>query len=281
MTMHARAILSLTLAIAACGDDGGNDAGVDGNELRPDADNDQDFDGIKDDVDNCPLVANASQGNEDGDRFGDACDPCPHIADDNPLDTDGDGVADACDPRADFPGDRIAFFDGFHGGLPQGWDQVGTWSTASGRLQGSAGATAGNFALIVTDRSRETLTAPITVVSASGATSEMGLVDNKQRNGAPAIACTLTGAPALSIYETTNPGAAVTTPFELEAGATYLLTLRRDSTTYICSAARVGGTATATVQRTSSLAHAPYLSGFIVREASLRSDWFLVVDSVF
>jgi hypothetical protein len=281
MTMHARAILSLTLAIAACGDDGGNDAGVDGNELRPDADNDQDFDGIKDDVDNCPTVANASQGNEDGDRFGDACDPCPHIADDNPPDRDGDGVGDACDPRADFPGDRIAFFDGFHGGLPQGWDQAGMWSTSSGRLLGSATTTPGHFALIVTDRSRETLTASITVDSASSATSEIGLVDNKQRNGAPAIACTLTGAPALAVYETANPGAAVTTPFELVVGATYLVTLRRDSTTYICSAARVGGTATASVQRTSSLTHMPYLSGFVVREAALRADWFLVVDSVF
>ena len=51
---------------------------------------DSDSDGVKDDVDNCPSVANANQLDTDGDQFGDACDP----------DDDGDKIADAddCEP---------------------------------------------------------------------------------------------------------------------------------------------------------------------------------------
>ena len=61
---------------------------------------DTDGDGIADDVDNCPTVANASQRDTDGDGIGDRCDNCRLIA--NPLqeDTDGDGVGDACDQCA-------------------------------------------------------------------------------------------------------------------------------------------------------------------------------------
>lgn len=83
---------------------------------------DADGDGVCDDNDNCPLVANPSQANSDNDGLGDACDNCP-IAD-NPIqacsdntdcigatntclvstgfcsaqnDNDGDGAGDFCD----------------------------------------------------------------------------------------------------------------------------------------------------------------------------------------
>jgi len=49
------------------------------------ADSDDDNDGVGDEADNCPLVANAGQANADGDLFGDGCDPL----DDRDRDSDG------------------------------------------------------------------------------------------------------------------------------------------------------------------------------------------------
>jgi hypothetical protein len=76
--------------------------------------NDADGDGILDDVDNCPNVANPNQSDIDGDGIGDACDEtnntdtdgdgiidandnCPTVANPAQTDTDGDGVGDACE----------------------------------------------------------------------------------------------------------------------------------------------------------------------------------------
>jgi len=47
---------------------------------------DTDKDGICDDKDNCPLVANADQADGDGDGIGDACDKCPTLAGQKDLD---------------------------------------------------------------------------------------------------------------------------------------------------------------------------------------------------
>jgi hypothetical protein len=60
---------------------------------------DGDGDGVCDDIDNCPLVANPSQSNSDTDGLGDACDNCP-IAD-NPIqncsdNTDCIGASNTC-----------------------------------------------------------------------------------------------------------------------------------------------------------------------------------------
>ncbi len=58
---------------------------------------DFDADGICDEVDNCPAIANADQSDTDGDGFGDVCDNCPAIANADQIDTDGDGFGDLCD----------------------------------------------------------------------------------------------------------------------------------------------------------------------------------------
>lgn len=271
------AALVATCVLFACdgGDKGGGGDG--GSSLRPDAMNDMDFDGIKDDVDNCPTVTNGSQGNEDGDRFGDACDPCPPIADDDPADTDGDGVADACDPLPIIIGDRMAFFEGFHQGLPLGWEGVGSWTAADDQLVGSA-STPGYFALIATDRTRETITAQLTVTSVGGQASAVGLVDNKLGDSPSAIACVITGAGELAVFDTEDVAGAETTAYELAAGASYLMRLRRDNSTYTCTATR--GSQTATVTKTIQRYNSPYLSGLTLTDAAIRVDWLMIVESL-
>ena len=68
---------------------------------------DVDDDGILNDIDNCPAIANADQTDGDADGVGDVCDNCPRTrnpdqADRGGLGSDGsDGVGDACQ-SADF-----------------------------------------------------------------------------------------------------------------------------------------------------------------------------------
>ncbi len=67
---------------------------------------DQDRDGVRSALDNCPLAWNPVQEDFDGDDIGDSCDNCALIANLGQEDLDGDGRGDACDncpsaPNAD------------------------------------------------------------------------------------------------------------------------------------------------------------------------------------
>jgi len=64
---------------------------------------DTDEDGVGDDLDNCPDIANPDQTDLDADGVGDACDNCPEVPNPDQADSDGDGVGDACAPGV--PGD--------------------------------------------------------------------------------------------------------------------------------------------------------------------------------
>ena len=66
--------------------------------------NDSDGDGIDNNLDNCPNVANASQADADGDGVGDVCDNAPTVANPDQLDTDGDGEGDVVDTDDDGDG---------------------------------------------------------------------------------------------------------------------------------------------------------------------------------
>ncbi len=64
----------------------------------PDDDPDDDGDGIPNDTDNCPTIANTDQADGDGDGVGDACDNCPEAANADQADADEDGQGDVCEP---------------------------------------------------------------------------------------------------------------------------------------------------------------------------------------
>ncbi len=69
---------------------------------------DSDGDGILDEADNCPTVANSNQENCDGDSMGDACDP----------DDDNDGCADASDAHPCSNLSAIVVIDGCNSTVP-------------------------------------------------------------------------------------------------------------------------------------------------------------------
>jgi len=87
-------------------------------------DDDDDNDGILDDVDNCPLTANTNQLDTDNDGMGDVCDEdddndgildaddnCPLTSNPDQADTDYDGIGDVCEILNDDDADGILDID--------------------------------------------------------------------------------------------------------------------------------------------------------------------------
>lgn len=62
----------------------------------PSVGDDSDGDGVADEVDNCPHVANPDQADSDGDGVGDACDSCPETPSGATVMADGCSIPQKC-----------------------------------------------------------------------------------------------------------------------------------------------------------------------------------------
>ena len=87
---------------------------------------DSDADGVADDIDNCPSVANADQTDSDSNGIGDACestddtdsdgvaddiDNCPSVANADQTDSDSNSIGDACETTDDTDSDADGVAD--------------------------------------------------------------------------------------------------------------------------------------------------------------------------
>jgi len=248
----------------------------------PPAERDSDGDGVIDDIDNCPELANPDQADEERDRVGDACDPCP-IADDN-ADADADGLGDACDPNPTTPGDTLVSFAGFADGLPPGWTASGLFNAGGGEGVAMAGDTASALVTFPSPASeRVEIRAAATAVAITANGQNLGAV-NVVEQLAPgtdkAVACQLSrlsdgSQQQLRIFNTSTSeivntgGHPFGVPGELE------LRLRRNGTQYLCHATspalELGGTA--------ALAPQDPRIGLRVRGAIATYHWVMIVAS--
>jgi hypothetical protein len=84
------------------------------------ANRNSDTDTLRDIGDNCPVTANATQGDVDADSVGDACDNCASVANVDQVDSDGDGAGDSCDNCVSVANANQADFD--HDGVGDACD---------------------------------------------------------------------------------------------------------------------------------------------------------------
>lgn len=212
------------------------DAAVD---AEPDAGStDIDGDGILNDVDNCPTVANPNQHDEEEDSVGDVCDPCPVTADNN--DSDGDGVGDGCDPRPDLAGDAFVVFEPFAQTLPAGWTMMnGTWSVGNDELR--VVSSAGTVSSVRTNTpatSRMIAATSVVPDQVFGPVASVGIVlPYASALGGGGIQCSLLQSGMnrfLSLFDLGPDTAIDNDAFAWTANANYVLLAARDGTSYQC-----------------------------------------------
>jgi hypothetical protein len=106
---------------------------------------DTDGDGVPDDQDNCPEIANADQLDTDADGLGDLCDPNPTVPD---VDTDGDGIVDALDicPTVSNPDQNAEDLDG--NSVPDECENTGEENQNEEQNQEEEGCTTGNHPVL-------------------------------------------------------------------------------------------------------------------------------------
>jgi len=246
---------------------------------------DNDQDGVPNDADNCPDLANADQANEDGDKLGDACDPCPIDANDMPTDSDGDGVADACDPHPNIAGDKLVLFEGFHTGIPATWNVVGT--AAAGNDEIALTTVADNHTAVVAPLgplANATVTASLIVDMQVGAFDSAATVtlpyDASSDEG---IFCELYAPMAnssngryISLWDAPNQVERAMNSFAWTTGVPYRVSLARSGNKYTCTVSN----GNAHVAQGQSGASVPAgNAGIAMYGADARAQWLMIITS--
>jgi hypothetical protein len=243
---------------------------------------DRDGDGVRDALDNCAGVANASQADEDRDLRGDACDNCPPFADPTQLDRDGDGVGDLCDPYPTLAGDRIALFEGFAGGIPAGWTRIGTWSAAAGAVTAQAGIDA-RVVLVApyTGTAHQSVVTALTITSVNTIEGAAGVIDQASPDGTAGIACggLRTGPQSLfALFDAKFLQPFAVLPFSFGAGTAFGLWMFRGGTYYNCEGQPMTGQPVY-VEADAIAPGAGSLVGLAAYGASASFPWIMIVSS--
>jgi hypothetical protein len=269
--------LAVAIGVIGCGHINFDPLGGDGTPL------DTDHDGVPDDVDNCPGVANPDQDNEDGDALGDLCDPCPPIADamDPGADRDGDGVGDACDPHPDTPGDRLALFEGFNR-APTTLTLVGAWTFANGRATVTGSLNELTAATTVSATPSETVSTRVTIgeMFGSDVARPIGVVHEFNKPTLDGIMCVFgldpSNAQVYALASNATTGVLLpSVPTIASVGTSSTFSSLREANDYACSAQRL----TTPLKASSNVTSNPNRVGLFSRSASASFDWLMVVTS--
>jgi hypothetical protein len=241
--------------------------------------NDMDGDGIPNANDNCPERPNPTQANEDNDATGDACDNCPPYPSTG-ADQDNDGVGDVCDPHVLIPGDSIALFEGFAGGMPAGWITTGTWSVVQGNLVSTANQD--DLATLVIPYAHTPNQTIFTHATITALTSQqggsIGIVD--RFNGNEGLHCgggRLSNNTLFGLINAANGTFVAQASHPFAVNTLYRLTFTRTNNTYVCQTIQLDGTSTMVSDEFAN-GGGPNI-GFRNRTASASFPWILVVKS--
>lgn len=264
----------------ACSSEAGGDGDGDGDGIDPLLD--RDGDNVPDLVDNCADMPNLSQADEDLDRRGDACDNCPPFENANQADADGDGVGDDCDTYPNIPGDRIAVFEGFSGGLPAAWTKLGNWiGTGSSALAMAMGDTEATLVVPFTSTVHQTLSGAVTLLAADTVDAAAGLVDQAPAAGGAGVLCApgrVSSAGRFGLFDVRDRSAFASRAYTLALGSPLELWMFREGRDYECEGYPPTGQPLLVSELADPTAPGPRVA-LVAYRASALFDWFMVVTS--
>jgi len=247
------------------------------------ADDDLDGDGIKNSDDHCPRIA-GGEFDEDGDGIGDDCDKCPIAAPPSAADADADEVDSPCDPDAHEKGDQIAVFEGFNGGIPDGWtpSDPNAFTIDNGELVVNPPSDAGATIQIPLPRTSTNMAviAGYKLVSLQNTTTHHIAItgDDMRPAGGEHISC---GPERIGLDDTivveSLLGGSQTMPAMLDVFSTsdnYKVTFRQTGTAVDCV---VVDNAKSEVVQTRSSGDSMPSAGILVQGATVRFSYIMVV----